>query len=196
MFPRFGGTPTAVNGATTEGSATIPVASSLTGIQIGQVITGPNVPDGTTIAAINTVTPASITLSAPATADGTQLTFNVYTCPLIPLTPLTVYINLASCSIQKGRWLGMWKLGMHNYVAHFCQLYLQSEGSASSALGAAALAGLEKGITVSKSVDSVSTSSQLLQGLEEWGALAKTSYGTQLISLAKAGPARGPIFVW
>jgi hypothetical protein len=58
-------------GNTTSGSATVTSVSSLTGLAVGQTVTGPGITAGTTIAAIGTTT---ITLSQNATATATAVT--------------------------------------------------------------------------------------------------------------------------
>jgi Protein of unknown function (DUF4054) len=121
----------------------------------GQVITGPGIADGTTIASVIT-SPASVTLSQAATADGSGITFTVFTASLIPISALTIFVNLASSQLQQARWLERWQMRTSYYVAHLVTLWLQSESNPTSAPGAAAQPGLAKGIAVSKSVDSVS----------------------------------------
>ena len=112
----------------------------------------------------------------------------------VPAAAINMYIALASASLMQGRWREAWTMVMGLYVAHYCTLYLRSEGSAGTTAGAIAASGLEKGITISQSAGDVSKSSQLVQGFEQWGAFAQTTYGTQLITLAKT-VGRGPIFV-
>ena len=58
-------------GTLTSGSASVTAISSTTGLVAGESITGPGIPSGTTIRTINTSN-ASITLSASATAGGSQ----------------------------------------------------------------------------------------------------------------------------
>ena len=58
-------------GTLTTGSASITAISSTTGLVAGESITGPGIPAGTTIQTVNTSN-ASMTLSAPATASGSQ----------------------------------------------------------------------------------------------------------------------------
>jgi hypothetical protein len=70
---RFAGSAFNFTGNTTNGSSTISNVSDITGLSVGQAITGAGIPAGTTLAAIGTTT---ITLSqnATATASGTALT--------------------------------------------------------------------------------------------------------------------------
>ncbi|MBK8095115.1 MAG: autotransporter-associated beta strand repeat-containing protein [Verrucomicrobiaceae bacterium] len=64
----LGGTQTAT---TVVGSATLTLSAPLTGVALGQKITGPGIPAGATIEAINS--PTEIILSSPAIVSGTGL---------------------------------------------------------------------------------------------------------------------------
>lgn len=193
MYPRFGGQPLAPVGTTTIGSATVTIASSISGLATGQAIAGPGIPDGSSIAGV-VISPAAITLSGPATATGTGITFTVYSAPLLPATVLNTFITLASASLNQRRWLEMWPQAMNLYVAHLSQLWLVSEGNASSAPGAAAAAGMSRGIVTSKSVGDVSVSYQPLATSTDYGDLALTIYGQDLARLCSVVGV-GPIFV-
>lgn len=65
------GTGTSIKGNTTSGSATVADVASTAGLFVGQTVTGPGIPTGTTITAIGTST---ITLSQNATATATGVT--------------------------------------------------------------------------------------------------------------------------
>ncbi len=61
-------------GTLTKGSPTVRGISTTAGLVVGQLVSGPNIPDGATISSITpstSTTPGSITLSAPATASAT-----------------------------------------------------------------------------------------------------------------------------
>ncbi len=64
---------TNVTGNTTTGSKTVTSLSTTTGLTVGQSISGPGIPAGTIITAINTTT-KTLTLSQAATAAGTAIT--------------------------------------------------------------------------------------------------------------------------
>jgi hypothetical protein len=183
VYPRFGGVPVTLTGTLTAGSNTVPV-NTVTGIGAGQIIIGPGLPTGTTIASVTPGTTPSITLSQEATIIG-QVTLTVFPCPLVPIFVLTMYVNLASATLNQARWLDWWQFAMALFTAHYLTLYLRSEGNPTSTPGAAALAGLEKGITISKSAGDVSTTAEILDWVAEWGAWAETTYGTQLVTMAK-----------
>jgi hypothetical protein len=84
------GTGTTFKGNTTTGSPTISAVSSTAGLSIGQTVTGPGIPAGTTITAVNTTT---VTLSQNATATATSVT----------LTATAIVQLTAAGTLQVGR---------------------------------------------------------------------------------------------
>jgi hypothetical protein len=105
---------------------------------------------------------------------------------VIPDVVLAMYIALASACLSRARWCEQWNFGMALFIAHYCTLYLQSEGQPGSTAGQVAASGLAKGIAVSQSVGDVSVSYEpVTSGFESWGAWQSTTYGTQLIAIAK-----------
>lgn len=102
----------------------------------------------------------------------------------LPQVVLQAYINLASASLQMAKWQASWPIAMAYYVAHFATLYLQSEANPTSDAGQIAQSGLGKGIAVSKAAGDVSVSYETVID-QEWGAWNLTSYGQQLVTLAK-----------
>lgn len=193
-------------GGLTQGSAVITGIAVQTGLMVGQPLSGNGVPIGATIAALDTnaqtvtmssnatltdaaaevmVTANSVTLSAAPTTTVPAI-ITVYTAQLVPLFIIQTYINLAYASLMSSRWREAWIVAMGFYVAHFLTLYMQSDGRTSGPLGQAVASGLQAGITVSESADGVSWSGQILSGLQNWGAWQLTSYGVQLITMARA----------
>lgn len=122
---------------------------------------------------------------------GTGLTVNVLTISMytsavgIPQTVIQAYLNLASAALQSVRWGETWPIAMGLYIAHFLTLYLRSEGAIGSTPQQVAASGLERGIKVAEAAGDVSKTSQLLAGMEEWGAFMETTYGAQLATFAK-----------
>lgn len=104
---------------------------------------------------------------------------------LIPTFVMQMYINLATSSLQSNRWGTAWIIGIGLFVAHFCTLYLQSEGNPGSTPGAVASSGLAGGIIISQSAGDVSQATQPLQGLEQFAAWNLTIYGQQLATFAQ-----------
>lgn len=114
----------------------------------------------------------------------------------VPIAVIQLYINLASASLQYGRWLDTWKVGMGLFVAHFLTLYLQSDGNPASSAGQIATSGLARGIAVSKAAGDVSVSYEtLLKGMEDWGSFALTSYGQLLVTFART-LGQGPMYIY
>ena len=105
----------------------------------------------------------------------------------IPIYVIQLYINLAQACLQKNLWNDHWMLGMHLFVAHYCTLWLRSEGGIdpqSATAAQIASSGLEKGVLISKSANDVSGSIELPKIEGNWGAWMETTYGMQLITIA------------
>jgi hypothetical protein len=102
----------------------------------------------------------------------------------IPVPVIQVFINLATTSLQKAKWADSWLYGMHLCVAHYCTLYLDSEGSPGVTPAQVAVNGLGKGILVTKSAGDVSGSYQTVLD-ENWTSWNLTKYGQQLVTMAK-----------
>ena len=102
----------------------------------------------------------------------------------LPQVVLQMYITLASASLAAARWLDLWPMAMALYVAHYATLYLRSEGDVGSTAGSIASSGLAKGVLISKGAGGVSAGVNPF-GDENFGAWNLTSYGQQLIPLAK-----------
>ena len=200
VYPKFGGAPLVLTGVVTQGSATVPLDSTaglLVGMAIcpyipiaGQFLAG-LFPFGTTILSI--VANTSVTLSDVALNSGAQIA--VYSAPFVPLPVINIFINLASASLVQARWQASWPLGMAWFIAHFLTLWLQSDGDVYNDAGAAAQAGIQQGILVSKSAGNVSAGIQPVTGLEQWGAWTQTSYGVLFAQMARFIGA-GPLFLW
>ena len=104
---------------------------------------------------------------------------------IIPQFVLQSYINLALACLAQPRWLAQWQFAMGLFVAHYLTLYLRSEGNYGSTAASLAASGLERGVVVSKSAGDVSWSMQQVIDAEDWGTWGETSYGAQLVSMAK-----------
>lgn len=183
FYPKFGGTPTAITGGITTGSSSVTNVSSAAGLAINQLITGPDLASGSIITGISG---SSLTLSSNAIATNANEVMNVYTAPFVPLPVLNAYITLASASLAQSRWQEMWPTAMALFIAHFCTLYLLSDGDAASTSGQAAAQGLAQGIRVSQAAGDVSEGLTPIAGLEGWGLWNQTQYGLQLATWANA----------
>lgn len=190
IYPKFGGMPTRISGcSTTQGSTSVTGLPMATGpLQVGQLVIGPGILGGTIILAVESGT---ITISLPATAAGTNVSLNFITNPLAPLVVIQLFLNLANASLIQNRWDEAWGIAMAWFIAHFLTLFLRSDGNTYCDAGQAATAGLQVGITVSKSAGPVSQGLQLPGGLDDWAAWTTTTYGQQLATMARvigAGP--------
>lgn len=115
---------------------------------------------------------------------------------MIPQLVLQLYINLASASLVQARWQDAWPLAMALFVAHFCTLYLLSDGTPAGSAGQAAQFGMARGIAVSKAAGDVSVSYETVtEELQQFGSWNRTEYGQQLATFA-ASIASGPIFLY
>lgn len=179
FYPQFFGPGTSIPGTVTVGSNTITAIASTTGIEPGQLVSGP-FPGGTVV---TEVTSDSVTVSNLALSNASAV--NIFMTPPVPLFVVQAYLNLANASLMSSRWREMWPIAMGWYIAHFLTLYLQASGNVNSTPGQIAAQGLEQGITASQSAGSVSFTQENLVALQSWGAWTKTAFGTQLISQAQ-----------
>lgn len=180
----FGAPIQLANVGLTTGSAIVTVPYGWPSLAPGYLITGPGLPGGTVIVSVST---ENVTLSQQATTTG-AINPVYYPAPLVPIPLMNLYIALASASLNQARWLEYWYLGMSWYVAHMMTMWLRSyiDPNSNPTAAQVAQAGLEKGMLVAKSVGDVSGSYEnMMADFGEWGAWAETTYGAQLISVAK-----------
>lgn len=155
------------------------------GIASGQLVACQALNSGTVITAVNTgVNANSLTISAPATASG-SFPLTVYVAPIAPLVVIQLYLNVANASLQSGRWREWWQLAMGLYVAHYCTLYIQTEGNAQSNASQIVANSLQAGITISQGADGVNQGLKDLAAIESWGAWSLTGYGVQLATMGR-----------
>lgn len=204
FFPKFGGSPLLLTGVITAGMPAVTGLDTTAGILPGQAVS-PVVPLGGQLLAgsfpnncsvVSVDSNTQITVSLPALTNGAQIA--IYTAPFVPMAVVNAYIALASASLVKNRWQDMWLIGMANYIAHFCTLYLRSDGDIYSTPGQAATSGLARGITVSKAAGGVSMGIQPStagSGLESWGAFTETTYGVQFATIARI-VGMGPMLIY
>jgi uncharacterized protein DUF4054 len=133
---------------------------------------------------------ASGLLTTGGTGAGLQVSVTQITpySGVIPQPVLQTFITLASACLSQPRWLDMWMFGMHLFVAHYCTLYLQSEGNPGTTAGQVAQSGLQTGVTIAKSAGDVSVSKQQIveRHLEQFGSWLLTQYGQQLAQMASS----------
>lgn len=90
-----GSSTVAPTGYVTSGSTVVTRVSSVSGIAVGQPITGSNIPAGTTVAAVSS-SAATITMSAAATATNTTKVTGVLTAGSPQITSLSSTTGLAA----------------------------------------------------------------------------------------------------
>ncbi len=192
IYPKFFGPSLNVTLALTSGSSNAVLPATDDRLAAGQLITGKDIPGGTTIVS---VTGTAVMLSANATATTASESALFYTSPLVPLAVINAYINLASASVMQSRWEDGWALGMALFIAHYLTLWLRSDGNPQTTAGAAATAGIASGIAVSKTVGDTSVTYQMVGDTADWGTWNLTSYGQQFAMMARV-IGSGPMLIW
>lgn len=218
IYPNFGGNPLTLTGVITQGSTVVTGLQTTGGLMPGQAVAsfvpfGANqfnpslFPDGTTILTVDSNT--QITLSNPALANGAGAgdagQVAIFNQPWIPLPALVAYIYLASSCLVQARWSpgdaslkSQWALGMALLIAHYATLYLRATANPVSSAAQLAAAGLERGITVSKSAGGVSQGIQPVTGsraFDDWGDLQETTFGVTFARMARVMGA-GALFIF
>jgi hypothetical protein len=195
FYPKFAGgaKPTPIPGAVlTMGSAV--VAATTAGLTAGQVLWGPGVPSKATILSVDS--DSQLTMSAAATASVTvTITALDISQFIVPVPVINAYIVLASASLFQARWCEAWQIAVGLFVAHYVTLWLRSDGDVYNTPGQAAHAGLARGILISASAGPASKSIQPVTGQEEWGSFTQSSYGNDLVQMARSVGA-GPSLCW
>lgn len=192
IYPQFGGTPTKITGTVTQGSDTIPDASSVAGLLTGQYVTGAGIAAGATVLS---VTGSAVKLSLPCTASGGPVQVTIYTAPIVPAAVINAYIYLATSSIFMARWGEMWyALAMPLFIAHYLTLWAQGQSSPNSNAAQLAASGLAIGIKTSKSAGDVSVgvTAVLIDGYGSWNL---TLFGQELATLASV-VGSGSALIW
>ena len=185
-YPKFLGTALTGSATTTAASAMVTLAPGVAGIAAGQLISGSTIPLNTTTLTVS-ADGSTLTLSAPATSTYAGSPVQVYPQPLVPIGLLNTYIALASASLAQARYGDSWSFAMALFVAHYCTLWLLTEGLPGQDPQQIALAASQRGVGVltSKSADGVGASYQANAAAAGWGSFGLTAYGVQLVGLAK-----------
>jgi hypothetical protein len=191
LFPKFGGPSITLAGVGTTANNPVVTVGSASGLAVGNLVAGANIPDGAVITAIAGL---NVTLSqAPLTTGSISMT--VWNASTLPVPVLLALVYLATSCLVQARWLEQWQWAMALFIAHYATLYAKSDGNPLSNIGQIAAQGIATGIQVSKSVGDVSVSYQPIQGIETWGAWNLTVYGQQLATLAKV-VGTGPMLLY
>lgn len=194
MYPKFGGTPVYFVGSTVLDSDVITLSKTAPPeLTAGLYISDTEViPPATRVVSVSGL---SVTLDNSALGDMPNVNFLIYPNPVLPLPVLLAFASFSNACINYNRWLDCWYIGISLFMAHYCTLYLRSEGNPGSTAGQIAASGLEKGTLITKLAGDVSAGLQLPKGLEDWGAYAETSYGSQLATLGKI-VGWGPMWIY
>lgn len=186
LYPNWGGLPTSVVGTTDGTTANITGLTSVSGLAVGQYLSGPGIASGSTIKSISAgAGPYTLGLSQPTTSAQSGVSFTVYTSPLVPNAITNAYIALATAALFSDRWGELWNVAVGLYVAHFLTLWGQAQTAPpGSTIAQVAAAGLATGIDVGQSAGDVSYSSKPVE-IPNFGAWNLTLYGQQLATFAQ-----------
>jgi Protein of unknown function (DUF4054) len=174
------------NVALVTGNTVITVPFGWPSLAPGMLMVGPGLPGGSTVVSVAN-TGGQVTMSVAATLTG-DVNPVYYPSPLVPIPLMNLYIALASASLNQSRWQDYWYLGMSLFVGHMMTMWLRAyvDPNTSPTAAQVAQAGIEKGMLVAKAVGDVSASYEnMMSDFADWGAWAETTYGAQLISIAK-----------
>lgn len=111
---------------------------------------------------------------------------------------IELYIDLADQSLTQKRWGRIWKLGMANFVAHFCAIHIQHTLTSESEVGQLISISQAKGLISSKSAGDVSVSydfGPIMEDLKGYSQWKLTTYGIQFASFAKM-IGKGGVYIW
>jgi len=195
-YPKFVGPPSNFTGLTITTNSNIISGftggfADVTGLAVGQLLVNLNsIVKDTIITAVDLIG-LTITISQPAIANDTVLT--VYEAPFVPLLVIQTYLWLALTSLSSQRYCAAWTMAMNYFIAHYCTLYLRSESGPNLTAAQIASSGLERGLIAAKSAGGVSAGIKFMDDYLAWGAFQETTYGIQLITIARS-IAMGPVY--
>ena len=105
---------------------------------------------------------------------------------LVPM--LDAFINMANDTISPDRWGKSWRYAAGLYVAHMSAMYLKSYAPSSDSSASAVSGADQVGVVKSATMGDTSVSydaSAITAGTEKWGTWNATTYGSQLVTLAR-----------
>lgn len=183
MYPAFSGKTLSGTADTNSSTNVLANCTFTAGLVVGAAIAGPNIPLGAFVTAISS---NNVTISKTPTATATGVSISAWPSPNIPLPVLGAYILLAQNSILQSKYEEMWSFVIGLFIAHYCQLWVQSQATTpNSNAQQVAASGMALGIKISKAAGNVSVGLQPLIDLEGWGAFQLTLYGQQFATIAK-----------
>lgn len=111
---------------------------------------------------------------------------------------VNLYVTLADNSLSERRWGTAWRIGMANFIAHFCSIHIQNSLSAESDVGQLISTANAKGLISSKSAGDVSVSydfGSIMDDIKGYAQWKLTNYGIQFASFAKM-VGKGGSYIW
>lgn len=105
---------------------------------------------------------------------------------LVPM--LDTFIEMANDTISPNRWGKSWRYAAGLFVAHMSAMYLKSYAPSSDSTASAVSSADQVGVVKSATMGDTSVSydaSAITAGTEKWGTWNATTYGSQLVTLAR-----------
>ncbi len=169
VYPKFFGPPTVLTGASTTAPSNQITVLSAVGLLVGQFLVCGDFPPG---AIITNISGTTITVNNAATATDSAATLQVYAVPVVPVTVIQLYLNLAWSSLAQARWQEQWYVAMGWFCAHYCTLYARSDAVEVLTIAQSAIHGEVPAGTIPGSAFTLSTAptNGVLQGLYKNGS--------------------------
>ena len=108
--------------------------------------------------------------------------------PLVPLSMLEQFIDLANNSVIPSIWGTQWRYAAGLFVAHWASLYLKTYQDGSPNAAAVSSKAGQNGLVASATLGDTSISydnASIDAGTEKWGTWNETLYGSQLATMAR-----------
>lgn len=110
---------------------------------------------------------------------------------VVPTVVIQNFLTMANAALLQVRWRNAWVIGMGLYIAHYCQMWIETSVPVGSVAVVVAEQGKAEGVVSDKSVGDIHIGFDTnLAGREAptgegWGAWHLTKYGQQFRTLAK-----------
>jgi hypothetical protein len=125
--------------------------------------------------------------TAEEVVEGETVSVTTYT-PLLPVSMLTQFIDLANDSVMPSRWGSQFRYAAGLFVAHWSALYLKTYSDGSPSAAAVASSSGQVGNVSHATMGDTSISydnGAINSGTEKWGTWNATQYGAQLATMAR-----------
>lgn len=123
-YPKFFGAPTVYSGVVTLQGSNQATFGSAASLLFGQFCVCGDFPPNTVITKINGNV---VTFNNNALTTDSTATVQVYQAPVVPITVIQLYLNLANASLVQCRWQEEWLVAMGWFTAHYLTLYARSD---------------------------------------------------------------------